>query len=105
MRRRDAIPPPHAEEAAKRPSRNMRAKQERFLSFEPRARAKSRATAMLAKPTFLCAIVAVACAATGIASAQTFPNPPIKIVVGIAPARPADVIERLIERRPTTVLC
>ena len=26
---------------------------------------------MLAKPTFLCAIVAVACAASGVASAQT----------------------------------
>src|SRR5262249_37887954 len=52
---------------------------------------RSGATAMLAKPTFLSAIVAVACAASGIASAQTFPNRPIRIVVGFAPAGPADV--------------
>jgi tripartite-type tricarboxylate transporter receptor subunit TctC len=51
---------------------------------------------MLAKPTFLCAIVAVACAASGFASAQTFPNRPIRIVVGFAPAGPADVMARLI---------
>ena len=49
---------------------------------------------MLAKPTFLSAIVAVACAASGIASAQTFPNRPIRIVVGFAPAGPADVMAR-----------
>jgi tripartite-type tricarboxylate transporter receptor subunit TctC len=51
---------------------------------------------MLAKPTFLSAIVAVACAASGIASAQTFPNRPIRIVVGFAPAGPADVMSLLI---------
>src|SRR5262245_12578257 len=59
---------------------------------------------MLAKPTFLCAIVAVACAASGIASAQTFPNRPIKIVVGFAPAGPADVMARLIGQRLTSIL-
>src|SRR6516164_8021497 len=59
---------------------------------------------MLAKPTFLCAIVAVACAASGIASAQTFPNRPIRIVVGFAPAGPADVMARLIGQRLTSIL-
>src|SRR5215475_14575244 len=65
---------------------------------------KSGATAMLAKPTFLSAIVAVACAASGIASAQTFPNRPIRIVVGFAPAGPADVMARLIGQRLTSIL-
>jgi tripartite-type tricarboxylate transporter receptor subunit TctC len=59
---------------------------------------------MLAKPTFLCVIVAVACAAGGIASAQTFPNRPIRIVVGFAPAGPADVMARLIGQRLTSIL-
>src|SRR6516165_5692540 len=65
---------------------------------------KSGATAMLAKPTFLSAIVAVACAASGIASAQTFPNRPIRIVVGFAPAGPADVMARLIGQRLTSIV-
>src|SRR5215471_1838145 len=65
---------------------------------------KSGITAMLAKPTFLCAIVAVACAASGIASAKTFPNRPIRIVVGFAPAGPADVMARLIGQRLTSIL-
>ena len=55
---------------------------------------KSGVTATLAKPTMLCAILAIACAAGGIASAQTFPNRPIRIVVGFAPAGPADVMAR-----------
>ncbi len=59
---------------------------------------------MLAKPTFLCAIVAAACVASGIASAQTFPNRPIRIVVGFAPAGPADVMARLIGQRLTSIL-
>src|SRR5215468_7804870 len=59
---------------------------------------------MLAKPTFLCVIVAVACAAGGIASAQTFPNRSIRIVVGFAPAGPADVMARLIGQRLTSIL-
>ena len=59
---------------------------------------------MLAKPTFLSAIVAVACAASGIALAQTFPNRPIRIVVGFAPAGPADVMARLIGQRLTSIL-
>jgi tripartite-type tricarboxylate transporter receptor subunit TctC len=65
---------------------------------------KSGATAMLAKPTLLCAIVAIACAAGGIASAQTFPNRPIRIVVGFAPAGPADVMARLIGQQLTSIL-
>jgi tripartite-type tricarboxylate transporter receptor subunit TctC len=58
---------------------------------------------MLAKPTFLCA-VALACAAGGVASAETFPNRPIKIVVGFAPGGPADVMARLIAQRMTSIL-
>src|SRR5262249_61767022 len=65
---------------------------------------KSGATAMLAKPTLLCAIVALACAAGGIASAQTFPNRPIRIVVGFAPAAPADAMARLIGQHLTSIL-
>src|SRR5262249_58168756 len=65
---------------------------------------KSGATAMLAKPTMLCAMVAIACAAGGIASAQTFPNRPIRIVVGFAPAGPADVMARLIGQHLTSIL-
>jgi len=65
---------------------------------------KSGITAMIAKPTFLCAIVAAACVASGIASAQTFPNRPIRIVVGFAPAGPADVMARLIGQRLTSIL-
>src|SRR2546429_9833867 len=64
---------------------------------------KSGITAMLAKPTFLCAIVAAACVASGIASAQTFPNRPIRIVVGFAPAGPADEMARLIGQSLTSI--
>src|SRR6476659_96256 len=59
---------------------------------------------MLAKPTLLWAIVAIACAAGGIASSQTFPNRPIRIVVGFAPAGPADVMARLIGQHLTSIL-
>ena len=59
---------------------------------------------MLAKPTLLCAIVAIACAAGGIASSQTFPNRPIRLVVGFAPAGPADVMARLIGQHLTSIL-
>src|SRR3989442_14911712 len=65
---------------------------------------KSGITAMLAKPTFLCAIVAAACVASGIASSQTFPNRPIRLVVGFAPAGPADVMARLIGQHLTSIL-
>ena len=77
-------------------------------SFEPAlmhfARMKSGVTAVLAKPTLLCAIVAIACAVGGIASSQTFPNRPIRIVVGFAPAGPADVMARLIGQHLTSIL-
>src|SRR5258708_13513433 len=65
---------------------------------------KSGVTAVLAKPTLLCAIVVIACAAGGIASSQTFPNPPIRIVVGFAPAGPADGMARLIGQHLTSIL-
>src|SRR5258707_4293852 len=65
---------------------------------------KSGVTAVLAKPTLLCAIVVIACAAGGIASSQTFPNRPIRIVVGFAPAGPADVMARLIGQHLTSIL-
>src|SRR6201987_155726 len=65
---------------------------------------KSGVTAVFPKPTLLCAIVAIACAAGGIASSQTFPNRPIRIVVGFAPAGPADVMARLIGQQLTSIL-
>src|SRR5260370_11138931 len=65
---------------------------------------KSGVTAVLAKPTLLCAIVVIACAAGGVASSQTFPNRPIRIVVGLAPAGPADVMARLIGQHLTSIL-
>jgi tripartite-type tricarboxylate transporter receptor subunit TctC len=59
---------------------------------------------VLSKRTFLGAIVAVACAASGAASAQTVPGKPIRIVVGFAPGGPADVMARLIGQRMTALL-
>src|SRR5262249_61570114 len=64
---------------------------------------KSGATTMLAKPTMFCAMVAIACVAGGIASAQTFPNRPIRIVVGFAPAGSADLTARLIGQHLTAI--
>jgi tripartite-type tricarboxylate transporter receptor subunit TctC len=52
----------------------------------------------------LWAMLAAACVAAGVASAQTFPNKPIRIVVGFAPAGPADVMARLIGQRLTASL-
>ena len=52
---------------------------------------------------FLCAIVAV-CAFAAPAAAQTYPNRPIKLVVGFAPGGPADVMARLIGVRLTAIL-
>ncbi len=53
---------------------------------------------------FLCAGVAGTCAISGIASAQTYPGKPIRVVVGFAPGGPADVMARLIGQRLTSVL-
>jgi len=55
---------------------------------------------VLRKLVLLGAMLAVA----GGASAQTFPNKPIRIVVGFAPAGPADVMARLIGQRLTASL-
>ena len=59
---------------------------------------------MFSKRTFVCALLAAACAASGGASAQTYPNKPIRIVVGFAPGGPADVMARLIGQRMSAVL-
>jgi tripartite-type tricarboxylate transporter receptor subunit TctC len=62
------------------------------------------ATMMLAKRMLLFAVLAVACAASGGASAEIFPNRPIRIVVAFAPGGPADVMARLIGQRMTAIL-
>src|SRR5260370_22865107 len=65
---------------------------------------KSGVTAVLATPPLMWSIVVIACAAAGIASSETFPNRPIRIVVGFAPAGPADVMARLIGQHLTSIL-
>ena len=59
---------------------------------------------MLTKRALLCAIVAAAGVPAGTAWAQSFPNKPIKIVVGFAPGGPADVMARLIGQRMAAIL-
>jgi tripartite-type tricarboxylate transporter receptor subunit TctC len=60
---------------------------------------------VLTKRAFLCtAAAAGAGAVSGVASAQTYPSKPIRIVVGFAPGGPADVMARLIGQRMTAVL-
>ena len=58
---------------------------------------------MLTKRMFLCG-VAGTCAISGVASAQTYPSTPIRIIVGFAPGGPADVMARLIGQRMASVL-
>ncbi len=59
---------------------------------------------MLAKSKVFCVTVALACAVSAPASAQTYPSKPIRIVVGFAPGGPADVMARLIGQRMTAIL-
>jgi tripartite-type tricarboxylate transporter receptor subunit TctC len=59
---------------------------------------------VLTKRALLCAIVAAAGVPAGTAWAQSFPNKPIKIVVGFAPGGPADVMARLIGQRMAAIL-
>jgi len=59
---------------------------------------------VFSKRTFVCALLAAACAASGGASAQPYPNKPIRIVVGFAPGGPADVMARLIGQRMSAIL-
>jgi tripartite-type tricarboxylate transporter receptor subunit TctC len=49
-------------------------------------------------------VVLVFVAATGSASAQTYPSKPIRIIVGFAPGGPADVMARLIAPHMSTAL-
>jgi tripartite-type tricarboxylate transporter receptor subunit TctC len=56
------------------------------------------------KRALLYAIAATVCALAVPASAQTYPNKPIRIVVGFAPGGPADVMARLVGQRMTAIL-
>ncbi len=60
--------------------------------------------AVITKRTLLCAIAALGCAASGIASAQTYPVKPIRIIVAFAPGGPADVMARLVGQKLTAIL-
>ena len=59
---------------------------------------------MSIQSTLRCVVIALACAASSLAAAQTYPTKPIKIVVGFSPGGPADVMARLIGQRLTATL-
>src|SRR5216684_8530525 len=59
---------------------------------------------MIIQRMLRCAVIALACAASGTAAAQTYPAKPIRIVVGFAAGGPADVMARLIGQRMTALL-
>ncbi len=50
------------------------------------------------------ALAAAVCTMSGIASAQTYPGKPIRIVVGFAAGGPADVMARLVGQRMASLL-
>ena len=50
------------------------------------------------------ALAAAVCTMSGVASAQTYPGKPIRIVVGFAAGGPADVMARLVGQRMASLL-
>src|SRR5262249_19557105 len=70
---------------------------------QPR-RGRAGLTAVLTKVLLVGGSFLLPCAAVGPATAQPFPSKPIRIVVGSAPAGPADVMARLIGQRLSPML-
>ncbi len=59
---------------------------------------------MIAERNLLCVVAALGCALSGLASAQSYPSKPIRVIVAFAPGGPADVMARLVGQRMSAIL-
>jgi tripartite-type tricarboxylate transporter receptor subunit TctC len=60
--------------------------------------------AVIADRSLLCVVAALGCALSGLASAQTYPVKPVRVIVAFAPGGPADVMARLVGQRMSAIL-
>jgi len=60
--------------------------------------------AVIAERSLLCVVAALGCALSGLASAQSYPSKPIRVIVAFAPGGPADVMARLVGQRMSAIL-